>query len=133
PGASYYQLQSVNHFNDSFLTLVANDFARLSALHDIDLFSTQIRDQTLEYQQEVFEGSPRNPQQARAKTLQLVDSLEQSEAKYATLAQTGKTYTTPAQIKQVNDSISSVNSESLAVLDNTTGKDQKAPEPQEEA
>ena len=132
-GVSYYQLRSIQHFNSSFITLVDGDYARLSALDELKLISTEIRDQTFEYQQEVFEGAPGDAQSTKTTVRNLVSDLQDGTSHYEALAKDGKTYADPAGMSQLNATVSDVVTRSLAVINATGSSNQKTPEPQEDA
>ncbi|HSW98313.1 MAG TPA: ATP-binding protein [Candidatus Saccharimonadales bacterium] len=132
-GVSYYQLRSIQYFNSSFIVLVDGDYARLAALNELKLTSTEIRDQSFEYQQEVFEGAPGDSAATKASLRNLIGSLQRSESRYATLVRPTGAYAGAATVQQISDAVDDVAAKSLAVVNATATPNQKLPEAQEDA
>ena len=132
-GVSFYQLQSIKHFNNSFLSLVDEDLTSLDALNKIELLGIQVRDQTFEYRQELLEGDVANAPQERDRLRALVQSLQQSEVRYAGLAQSGKTYNSSKDVQKVSAAVVDVGIKALALINSGTNAKQEPLEAQEEA
>ncbi|HSW65638.1 MAG TPA: ATP-binding protein [Bacillota bacterium] len=131
-GVGFYQIRSIRHLNDSFLQLIDNDFQRLESLHDIKLYTTQMREATFEYQQGVFEGEPASPASEKQKIRALDDRVNTAETTYRSLVRESHVATT-VNIDAIAASTRDITAKSLTVIDNTTSGDQSGPEAQEDA
>ncbi len=131
-GVGFYQLRSIHHLNDSFLQLTDNDSGRLESLHDIKLYTTQMHDQLLEYQQGVFEGDEVSVANQKQKIRALDARITTAESTYRSLARDSRAITN-VNIDAIAASARSITAKSLAVIDGTAAGDRRGPEAQEDA
>jgi PAS domain S-box-containing protein len=131
-GASILQIQSLQNFNTLFLSLVDNDLGQLSLLQDINLFSTKIRSQTFEYQQEVFEGEKLDFSAKKTQLVALGDNLKQKEQLYSDRVKSGADTIGQAYIGDLDTATNTLVQKSLAVVSATKNStSQQTAEPQE--
>lgn len=135
-GGSFYQIRSIQHFNQLFLSLIDDDFARVDALDEIKLQSTKLRSQTFEYQQEIFEGLSVDVAEQKVALNNVAGALRDREVAYRKLVAS----TLPAvdqdqgSVREITSATDAVITKSLAVVEATgASPDQKTPEVGEEA
>jgi signal transduction histidine kinase len=128
-GVSYYQVQSIKHLNKDFLDIIDNDFQRLDALDELKLSNAKLRDQTFEYQQEIFEGTAANAQKQKLAVSTLTKNLKANEQVYINLTRRDNPNIKQQQLKALvaaNDLV--IQSSDEVVAATGTNPDQHAPE-----
>ncbi|HSX34109.1 MAG TPA: ATP-binding protein [Candidatus Saccharimonadales bacterium] len=119
--SSFYQIRSVQHFSGVLSKLVDNDVARQDVLDDIKLQSVQLRNQLLQYQVDLNQGSKVSMAAEKDKFTQRADSLRSSESYYRKLsnADTGKDHR--QDVASITNATEDVILKSLAVLEAAAG------------
>lgn len=132
-GVSCYQVYSIKHFNTLFLNLVDSDFARLNVLDQVRLQSVQLRDQTFEYQQELFENAQIDIPTEKAHLENLAKQLQSATTRYKVMVGTGAASVSQEQITAATSAVNVLIADSRAVVEATgASTNQQTPEMAEE-
>ncbi|HXH26288.1 MAG TPA: hypothetical protein VNG90_00165, partial [Candidatus Acidoferrum sp.] len=81
-GVSFYQIRSVQQFNDLFIGAIGADFSRLGALDDVKLQSAKVRDQLFAFEQSIAANKPALAQTQAAGVTSALVNLKNSVAAY---------------------------------------------------
>jgi signal transduction histidine kinase len=131
-GVSFYQIRTIQHFDDLFLNLEDKDATRLEALNDLGLLNVKVRGATYEYQHEVLEGNLLRQKAATIDLARYSKELISAQKRYQTLVSEDRAYVTSADLQAVATATNEVITRSLAVVHETnSSQSYTAPEVEE--
>lgn len=116
---SYYQIKSINHFDDRFVNLVERDFRRLDQLRDIRLTSLEIERTTLRQLQQHQAGTPLDVATYKADIAKQDKRIKDDLRLYNQLSDPGESNANQrALLKTIGDQTSHISTEVVALIEN---------------